>query len=61
LALNGGEWLTSHPGHFNLGKEAWYPLNRRLGASQGLYGHLGEEKNLLPLASSKRWTAQSIS
>jgi hypothetical protein len=61
MALNRGEWLTSHPGHFNLGKEAQYPLNRRLGASQSQYGHLGEEKTLLPLAGFKRWTAQSIS
>jgi len=22
----GGEWLTSHPGHFTPGKEPWYSL-----------------------------------
>jgi len=61
LALNAGEWLTLHPANFNLGKEAWYPLNKRMGAYQRQYGHLGEEKTLLPLAGFKRWTAQSIS
>jgi hypothetical protein len=57
LALNGSEWLTLHPGHFNLGKEVW----KRLGASQSQYVHLGEEKTLSPLAGFKHWTAQSIS
>jgi len=61
LALNGSEWITSHLGHFNLGKEAWYLLNKRLGASQSQYGHLGEEKTLSPLPGFKHWTAQSIS
>ena len=29
-----GEWPTSRPGHFALGKELPYPLNRRLGRPQ---------------------------
>jgi hypothetical protein len=31
LALDGGEWLTSHSGCFTPMKEPWYPLNRRMG------------------------------
>jgi hypothetical protein len=29
--LDGGEWLVSHSGHsLPLGKDSWYPLDRRL-------------------------------
>ena len=38
LALDGGGWLTSRPGHFTLGKETRYPLYRRLGGPQGRSG-----------------------
>jgi hypothetical protein len=31
------------------GKEPLVPLDRRLGGSQGRYGHSGEEKNSKPL------------
>jgi hypothetical protein len=35
-APDGGEWLTSCPGHFTTGKEPQYPLNRRLCGLQSL-------------------------
>lgn len=31
-----------------LGKVTWYPLDRRLGRSQGEFEHCGKEKNLCP-------------
>jgi len=31
-----------------LGKVTWYPLDRRLGGSQGEFEHCGKEKNLCP-------------
>jgi hypothetical protein len=39
LALDGGEWSASRPGRFTLrGKNAWYPLDRRLGMPQNQSG-----------------------
>jgi len=40
LALEGCEWSTSCHTHFTSGKEARYPLSRRLGRTKGWYGHL---------------------
>jgi hypothetical protein len=45
----GGEWSASRPGCFTPGKSPWYPLDRRLGGSQGRSGRGGEEKNSQPL------------
>jgi hypothetical protein len=30
LGLGGDEWTASHPRQLTLGKETWYPLDRRL-------------------------------
>jgi hypothetical protein len=46
--LNGGEWPTSRPSCFTPGREPCYSLNMRLGGSQSLSGHFGEEKNTCP-------------
>jgi hypothetical protein len=43
-----------------LGKEAWCPLNRRMGGSHSQCGHFGEEKNLLPLPYSELKVFQPI-
>jgi hypothetical protein len=46
MALDGGEWSTLHPGHFNpQRKNPWYPLDIRLGGPQSQSGYSGEEKN----------------
>jgi hypothetical protein len=43
LALAGGEWSASCPGHFTLGEQPpWYPLERRLGGPQSWSGQCGE-------------------
>ena len=47
LALNGGEWLTSHPGRFTTGKVPRYPLFTRPGGLQSRSVHFGEEKKYL--------------
>ena len=39
-ALDGGGWLTQHPGRFTPGKETRYPLYRCLDGSQGLSGRV---------------------
>jgi len=36
-ALDGTEWLISHPGYFTPAKEPWYPLHRKPGGPQGNY------------------------
>jgi hypothetical protein len=47
LALVGGEWSDSRPGHFIPGERApQYPVDRRLGGLQNRSGRLGEEKIL---------------
>jgi len=48
-AVGGGEWLTSRPSHFTSGKQPQYPLNRKLRVPQSRPGHLGKDKNLIPL------------
>jgi hypothetical protein len=43
LGKDGNEWSASWPGHFTpQGKRSWYPLDKRLGGSQG---RSGQEKN----------------
>jgi hypothetical protein len=42
LAQDGGEWSASHPGRaLPLGKDPWYPLDRRLGRPQNWSGRRG--------------------
>jgi hypothetical protein len=49
LALVGGVWTASLPGHFTpLGKRSWYPLEMRLGELQISCGCYGEEKMSCP-------------
>jgi hypothetical protein len=48
-SLDGGEWLTSQPGHFTPGEEPRYPQNRRFQGSHSQPGHSREEKILLPI------------
>ena len=52
-ALSGGEKSASRPCHFAVGKEPWYPLNRRLDGLQSQSGSLGEEKNVFALPRFK--------
>jgi hypothetical protein len=47
--LDIGEWSASWPSHFTMGKEQWYPLERRLGGPQSQSGHGSKEKNSQPL------------
>jgi hypothetical protein len=57
LALGGGEWSASHPGHFTCwGKSYQNPLNRESSWS----GCLGTEKSLLPLLGFVYWTVQPV-
>jgi hypothetical protein len=42
--LDGGWWLTPHPGHLTARKETPWPLYRRLSGPQGRYGM--KQKNL---------------
>jgi hypothetical protein len=46
--MDGGEWLTSRPSHFNPGKESRWTLNGKLAGPWSRSGRLGEEKLLLP-------------
>jgi hypothetical protein len=47
FALDGGEWsATMVQQLYPQGKRPHYPLERRLGGPQSLYGHSGEEKNI---------------
>jgi len=46
LALNGGEWSASHPGHSSWGKSPWHPLDR-LGGPQSWPGCSGRQKEFL--------------
>jgi len=55
LALEGCEWSTSCPTHFTTGKEARYPLNRRLGRTKGWCGLLEKRKPSFPC-----WNLHSI-
>jgi len=49
-ALDGGEWLVSHPGSFIPRETApHYLLDRRLDGTQSGAGRGGEEKNSQPL------------
>jgi hypothetical protein len=48
-ALHGGQWSTSRPGRFTLGKEPLNPLNRGLGWRQSQYERLRAQKIVLPL------------
>jgi hypothetical protein len=38
-----------------LGKDPWYPLDRRLGGPQSWLGHRGQRKNPLPLPGIELW------
>jgi hypothetical protein len=50
LALDGGEWLTSHaPTALSPRKEPRYPMIRRPGGHQSVCGPFGEEVNRLSL------------
>jgi hypothetical protein len=50
LALDGGEWSASHPGHaLHQGKDPQYPLDRRLGGPQSRSEHGLEEKSSAPV------------
>jgi hypothetical protein len=54
-ALDGGEWSASRPGPHKtpLGKNQWYPLDRRLGGPQGQSGCRDLKENPLPLLGIK--------
>ena len=53
LALDVGQWLTSHTGCFTPGgKTPQYPLNWRLDGPQSWTTHFGEEKNSCPFQES---------
>jgi hypothetical protein len=47
--LDGGEWSTSCPSHFNPEEEPWCKLNMKLDGPQSQPGRFREETNLLPL------------
>lgn len=47
LAVVGGEWLASYPGHFTPKEGPQRPFCRGLDGFQSWSGHRGEEKNLL--------------
>jgi len=53
LALNGGEWSTSHLRRIALSKEPCYPSNMGQGGPQSWSGWFGGEKSLLPLQGFK--------
>jgi hypothetical protein len=53
LALDGGEWSASRPGHFTPGgKNPRYPLDRRLGGPQNRSRRGGVERDLSPCRES---------
>jgi hypothetical protein len=52
--------VSAHPGCFMPRKQHWYLLNRRLHGLQDQSGHLGEEKNLLPLSGFVPYTIQPV-
>ena len=60
LALDGGEWSTSHSGHFTPWKELRYQFNRRLGGHQNMSEHFGKEKNILSLPGLDLLTVQNL-
>jgi hypothetical protein len=60
-ALYGGKWFTGGPGHFTVLEELLYALNWRLAGLQSVFGHFGEEKNILPLSRIKPPTFQTRS
>jgi hypothetical protein len=43
-----------------LGKNPWYPLNRRMGGPNDSLGVFGEEKNLLALPEIESWIIQPV-
>lgn len=47
LAVVGGEWLASYPGHFTPKEGPQCQFCRGLDGFQSRSGHRGEEKNLL--------------
>jgi hypothetical protein len=49
LALDGGEWSASRPGHFTPGERAPNPLDWWLGGPQNRSGRCIVEKNISPL------------
>jgi len=52
--LEGGEWSTSHLGHFTpWGKSSEYPLDRRLVGPQSWSGHSGKDKKIPFLAPAR--------
>jgi hypothetical protein len=57
--LDEGEWLTTHPCLFSLGKTR-YLLKRRLGGPQNQSGRFGEEKYRLPLPGFEPRTVQPV-
>jgi hypothetical protein len=60
LALDGGEWSTSHPVHLTLWKQPWYALNERLGESRNQSGRFGEQIHLLSLAGFEHRTVLPV-
>jgi hypothetical protein len=57
LALDRGGLTTPHTSSFNLGKEPWYPLHRRVGGPQSQSAWVW---NILPPLRFHPWTVQSI-
>lgn len=59
-APDGGERLTSHPGHFTTGKNPGTPLNRRLVGPESRSGHFGYGKKSLVLTGIQTRIIQPI-
>jgi hypothetical protein len=59
----GWRWVVSFMSQplYPWGKIPWYPLDRKLGASQSQSGHCGEEKNLLALPGINGHPAHRLS
>jgi len=54
--LDGGEWLTSYPGHPTLQERTSLPVKWEAYHASKPSGCLGKEKTLLPLPGFKLWT-----
>lgn len=51
---------TSRLGRINPGKEALYPLSKKLGGAQSQFGHCKEQKNVLTVPGFESLIVQPI-
>jgi len=63
LAVDGGQWSASLPGHFTARRKSpWYPFGRRLGGwvQEPVWTYWRREKSLVPAGIPNQPVAQKL-